>query len=103
MGGAGAGFFGDGAAGAADFEVGESEGALEGVGGDAEVLDVGESHGGFRDGPEAGADAEAAVGDDVPAETVVEPLGEEGEEGLEGVEEEQQGGEASREGLRPAE
>ena len=74
VGGAGAGFFGDGAA-----------------GGDAEVLEVGESHGGFDDGPEAGADAEAAVGDDVPAELVVEPLSEEGEEGLEGEEDEEQG------------
>ncbi len=86
VGGAGAGFFGDGTA-----------------GGDAEVLEVGESHGGFDDGPEAGADAEAAVGDDVPAELVVEPLSEEGEEGLEGVEDEEQGDEADQEGVRLAE
>lgn len=63
------------AAGGLDVDVGQAEDALEGALGDGDLLKIGEAHCEFLHLPNAAAEAEAAIGDDVPALFVVEADG----------------------------
>ena len=68
-------------AGGLDVDVGQAEEALEGALGDGDLLKIGEAHREFLHLPNAAAEAEAAIGDDVPALFVVEADGRIGDEG----------------------
>jgi hypothetical protein len=68
------------AAGGLDVDVGQAEDALEGALGDGDLLKIGEAHREFLHLPNAAAEAEAAIGDDVPALFVVEADGRVGDE-----------------------
>ena len=60
------------AAGGLDLDVGQPEQALQRALRDLDLLQVGETHGAFLHAPHAGADAQAAIGDDIPAHLKVE-------------------------------
>ena len=68
-------------AGGLDVDVGQAEEALEGALGDGDLLKIGEAHREFLHLPNAAAEAEAAIGDDVPALFVVEADGRIGDDG----------------------
>ncbi len=54
-----------------DQEIVEAEQALEGALAEADVLDIGEADGHFADPGKAFTDAQAAIGDHVPAQFVI--------------------------------
>ena len=62
-----------GTAGGLHVHVGEPEQPLERALLDLDLLQVGEAHGGFLQAEDAGADAKAAVGDDIPVQLEFEP------------------------------
>src|SRR4051812_16578370 len=65
-----------------DLEVRDAKGALDRTLGDADVLDIREGDRHFLDGDDAFADAEATVGDDIPAFVEIETENGKGKQAL---------------------
>ena len=66
-------------AGGLHADIGEAEQALNGALRDGDLLDVGEAHGRLLQAQDAGADAQAAICDDIPVQLEIEAHEDEGD------------------------